>query len=117
MFRPQFALFGLTVALLFSACKEHQSPSTPPTQQIQISVTSDGFVASSSNVKVGEPVTLLVTRKVEKTCATDIVIKDYGVKQALPKDEVVKVTFTPDKPGPIRYACAMDMVSGQLIAE
>ena len=29
----------------------------------------------------------------------------------------VSVTFTPTAPGPIRYACAMDMVAGELVAE
>jgi plastocyanin domain-containing protein len=106
---------GLALSLLTSACKK--GAEAPPSQHIAISVTEDGFVASGSKIKVGEPVTLVVTRKVDRTCATDIVIKDYGVKQALPKDEAVTLTFTPTKPGPIRYACAMDMVAGELVAE
>lgn len=93
------------------------APAGSVQSRIRIDVTSDGFVASGQRVKVGEPVTLVVTRKVDRTCATDIVIKDYGVQKALPQDQAVEVTFTPTKPGPIRYACAMDMVAGQLVAE
>lgn len=84
---------------------------------LELAVTSDGFVPARAKVKVGEPVTLFVTRKVQNTCATDIVIKDYGVNQPLPEGQRVQVTLTPKKPGPIRYACAMDMVSGELVAE
>jgi plastocyanin len=84
---------------------------------LEIAVTSDGFVPARAKVKVGEPVTLVVTRKVERTCATDLVIKDYGVNKPLPQGQPVQVTFTPKKPGPIRYACAMDMVAGELVAE
>ena len=84
---------------------------------LEISVTSDGFVPAQAKVKVGEPVTLRVTRKVSNTCATDIVIKDYGINQPLPEGQRVELTITPKKPGPIRYACAMDMVAGELLAE
>jgi plastocyanin domain-containing protein len=84
---------------------------------LEITVTNDGFVPARAKVKVGEPVTLAVTRKVENTCATEIVIKDYDIDRPLPQGQRVEVTLTPKKAGPIRYACAMDMVSGELVAE
>jgi plastocyanin domain-containing protein len=84
---------------------------------ISMAVTVDGFVPSKTRVKVGEPVTLVVTRKIERTCATDIVIKEFGVNSALPRDKPVEVTFTPTKAGPIHYSCAMGMVFGELVAE
>lgn len=87
------------------------------THPLDIAVTSEGFVPARARVKVGEPVTLAVTRTVERTCATEIVIKEYGINKPLPHGQRVDVTFTPTKPGPIRYACAMDMVAGVLVAE
>jgi plastocyanin domain-containing protein len=89
----------------------------PASNRIEMAVTADGFVPAAAKVKVGEPVTLVVTRKVERTCATDIVIKDYGINRPLPQNQAVEVTFTPTKAGAIRYACAMDMIAGQLTAE
>jgi plastocyanin domain-containing protein len=86
-------------------------------QVVRIEVTGEGFVPARAAVKAGQPVTLVVTRKTERTCATQIVIKDYGVDRALPVGQAVEVTFTPKKTGPIRYACAMDMVAGELVAE
>jgi plastocyanin domain-containing protein len=90
---------------------------TPGAQRVQIAVTADGFVPELTKIKVDEPVTLLVTRTVERTCATEIVIKEYGINKPLPLNETVEVTFTPKKPGKIRFACAMDMIAGELVAE
>lgn len=85
------------------------------TARIDVAVTSDGFVvANAPSLKAGQPVTLVVTRSVEKTCATDIVLKEFGISQPLPLNTPVEVTFTPKKAGPVRFACAMDMIAGTL---
>jgi plastocyanin domain-containing protein len=86
-------------------------------QVVEIAVTGQGFVPAAAKVKAGRPVKLVVTRKTERTCATEIVIKDYGVNQPLPLDRPVDVTFTPKKAGPVRYACGMDMIAGVLTVE
>jgi plastocyanin domain-containing protein len=87
------------------------------TPLIQLSVTSEGFVPAEVKVKAGQPVKLVVTRQVERTCATDIVIKDFGIKKALPLQQPVEVDFTPAKTGKVRFACAMDMIAGVIIVE
>jgi plastocyanin len=86
-------------------------------QVVAIEVTGQGFAPARATVKAGRPVTLVVTRKTERTCATDIVVKDYGVNQPLPLGQAVEVTFTPKKAGPVRYACGMDMIAGVLNVE
>lgn len=100
-----------------SATEATAQPSRASAQRIDVAVTADGFVPARLRVKVGQPVTLVVTRRVERTCATDLVIKEYGIKQALPQGQAVEVTFTPAKPGIIRFACAMDMIAGELVAD
>ncbi len=84
---------------------------------IEMAVTSDGFVPAEVKVKKGEKVRLVVTRKVEKTCATEIVVKDYGISQPLPLNKAVTVELTPTKTGTVRYACGMDMIAGALVVE
>lgn len=86
-------------------------------QVVEIAVTSQGFVPAAAKVKAGRPVKLVVTRKTDRTCATEIVIKDYGVNQPLPLNQPVEVTLTPKKAGPVRYACGMDMIAGVLTVE
>jgi plastocyanin domain-containing protein len=82
-----------------------------------MSVTAEGFVPAEVKVKAGQPVKLVITRQVERTCATDIVIKDFGIQKALPLHQAVEVDFTPQKTGKVRYACAMDMIAGVIVVE
>ncbi len=84
---------------------------------VEIAVTSDGFTPADVKVKSGETVKLVVTRKTERTCAKEIVIRDFGVNQPLPLDRSVTVEITPRKPGKVRYACAMDMIAGTITVE
>ncbi|HET9955143.1 MAG TPA: cupredoxin domain-containing protein [Polyangiaceae bacterium] len=132
--RAHFALPAVALACLgaLAACNRNdnkttaQSESTAAQQPaivthdssrpLELTVTSDGFVPAQVKVEAGKPLTLWVTRKADPTCATEIVIKDYGINKPLPLNERVEVVFTP-KPGKIRYACAMDMIAGELIAQ
>lgn len=110
-----------TLALMTTLASICGSKGTAPLanreQRIVITVTKNGFEPASVRLKLGQPVRLVVTRKVERTCATDIVVKEYGIKEPLPLNKPVEVRFTPRKPGAIRYACAMDMIAGSLIVQ
>jgi plastocyanin domain-containing protein len=87
-------------------------------QVIELAVTPDGFVPTPVKVKAGQPVELRITRKTDKTCATEIVVKEHGINQKLPLDQTVAVSFTPTKTGELKYGCAMDqMIAGVLIVE
>jgi plastocyanin domain-containing protein len=86
-------------------------------QVVKLTVTEDGFVPEVVTVKAGAPVQLVVTRTVEVTCATEIVMKDFGVNQPLPLNKPVTVTVTPKAAGAYRFACAMDMIAGTLKVE
>lgn len=108
------AMVMLLTGMSVLACA---APSAKREQRIAITVTENGFEPASVHLKAGQPVRLVVTRKVERTCATDIVIAAYGIKKPLPLNKPVQVRFTPRKPGAIRYACAMDMIAGSLIVE
>ena len=90
----------------------------PKGQTVAMAVTENGFEPASVKVKKGEPVTLLITRKTEKTCATEIVIDEHKVNAKLPLNKEVKVTFTPVKTGELKYGCAMNkMIGGVLRVE
>ena len=90
------------------------TPSVTDAQVVEITVTSKGFEPSSVTVKNGKPVKLVVTRKTERTCATEIVMKDFGVNQPLPLEKPVTVVVTPKGPGQYRFACGMNMIAGTL---
>ncbi|MBJ6764541.1 cupredoxin domain-containing protein [Myxococcaceae bacterium JPH2] len=136
------AALPLIVAAPALACEEHAAPSAPASQgehgahsahgttaptkkpatsaptsksgvhTVELTVTPKGFEPANVKVKAGQPVRLVVTRKTDKTCATEIVVADLGINQPLPLDTPVTVEFTPSESGTLRYACAMDHISG-----
>jgi plastocyanin domain-containing protein len=116
------AMPGLALAQHDHAGHEHgatnaKAVAAPAAGAIEIAVTGDGFVPAKIAVKKGQKVKLVVTRKVERTCATEIVIKEAGINQKLPLNQAVTVEFTPQKSGTLKYACAMDMISGVLVVD
>jgi len=86
-------------------------------QTVQMTVTDDGYVPARIEARKGVPLTLVITRKTDRTCATELVVKEYGINQPLPLGKPVTVTFTPTRSGQVKYACAMDMISGTLVVQ
>lgn len=86
-------------------------------QTVKLVVSDRGFVPAQITVKKGVPVTLLVTREVEATCATELVIEGEGIHKELPLHQEVAITFTPDKKGDLKYTCPMDMITGSIRVE
>lgn len=85
--------------------------------RVVVEVTQEGFVPKQIAAKVGRPITLVVTRKTDATCAKQIVFGDLGVEKELPMNEAVEVTVTPQRQGELRFACGMDMIAGTLLVE
>jgi plastocyanin domain-containing protein len=112
---PRLAVLPLA-ALLAAAAAPASAGEKPKPQVVKLAVTQDGFAPEKVTVKAGQPVKLVVTRQVERTCATEIVMKDFGVSQPLPLGKPVEVTVTPRKAGAYRFACGMDMIGGTLEA-
>ena len=135
MLMGALAALTLFAALPAAACAEHAKqgehakhegtaktapaakPAAAPADKngvrtVELTVTSKGFEPANVKVKAGHPVRLVVTRKTDKTCATEIVLADLGINQPLPLETPVTVEFTPSESGTLRYACAMDHISG-----
>jgi plastocyanin domain-containing protein len=115
--RPMVVVALLIVGFATIAMAKGKPAGKSQEQMFAIEVTKDGFVPAEIKVKAGKPVKLVVTRKVERTCATEIVIKDQGINKPLPLNQPVEVTFTPSKAGKLRYACGMDMIAGVILVE
>ena len=95
-------------------------PSAPalaaPARSVAVKVTNE-FRPAEIRVKKGEKVDLVFTRTTDRTCATEVVMKDLGVNKALPLNRPVTVSLQQAKPGRHRFACAMDMIAGTLVVE
>jgi plastocyanin domain-containing protein len=105
----------LAAVLLLSSAGSALAAPVPRT--VQMTVTKEGFVPAEVKVRKGEPLKLVITRKVQRTCATEVVIEGTGIKKDLPLDQAVEIEFTPGKAGKIKYACAMGMIGGVLVVE
>jgi len=96
--------------------KPAPAPATAPAgKTIEMSVTDKGFEPAVVKVKKGEPVTLVITRKTDKTCATEIVIDEEKISTKLPLNKAVTVSFTPKKAGDMKYGCAMGKMIGGVL--
>lgn len=90
----------------------------PLDNRVELTVTELGFVPPAVRVHAGRPVTLVVTRTTDNTCATELVVPDAGLRVALPLHTPVTVRFVPPASGTLRYGCGMQMmVSGVLVVE
>lgn len=89
----------------------------PAARNIEMKVTDRGFEPNRIEVKKGEPLHLVVTRKTDATCAKELVIQDQDLRQELPLNTPVAFDFTPNKTGEMTYACGMGMISGTLIVQ
>ena len=84
-------------------------------RRIDISVTEMGFSPDKIAVKKDEAVSLVFTRKTDKTCAKDVVIQvsdKEKIQKTLPLNTPITVATKFVKAGDVRFACGMNMVSG-----
>jgi plastocyanin domain-containing protein len=111
----------LLAAFLVAGCAGQKKADTGAesgaSEPIALSVTTNGFEPNQVRVKAGQPVTLAVTRKTDQTCATELVLKEYGINQKLPLNETVTIQFTPTQAGQLTYACGMNMFKGTIVVE
>jgi hypothetical protein len=82
---------------------------------VEMTVTQDGFVPAKVKALKGEKLRLVVTRKTDRTCATEIVIPNYKINSKLPLNKPVTVELTPKASGEITYACGMNMITGVIL--
>lgn len=108
---------SVVVAILFAAVGLIAAAPASQPRTVVLSVTKEGFVPAEVKVRKGEPLKLVITRTVERTCATEIVLAGTGIRRDLPLNQPVEITLTPDKAGTMKYACAMGMVGGVLLVE
>ena len=86
-------------------------------QIINLVVTENGFEPGRLVVKPNTHVVLKITRKTDSTCATEIVIKEKKINKKLPLDKEVTVDLGKLKVGEIKFACAMNMIMGEIIVK
>lgn len=113
----------LAIAILFViifAAAFALSPATearPRVQQFTIKVSKRGFEPVTLKLRRGVPARITFLRTTDNTCAKEIVLRDFSIRKALPLNQPVVVTLTPDKKGEFDFTCGMNMMRGKLIVQ
>ena len=109
------AVLGLSLAAGSAAAAEaKKGGDAAKPRTVNVTVTKAGFVPSKIPAKKGEVLNLVVTRKVDGTCATEIVQKEQGVNAPLPLGQPVTVTLTAPADGKLQFGCAHGHITGEI---
>src|SRR5688572_16878341 len=128
MRNPSVAALLLSGLAAASACRKETPPAPPAAAKaeppaapsaglpktpapvkgrVEVVVNDEGFVPSRIPAKAGQPIVLAITRKTERTCATEILFAGQEGKTELPLNKTVEVAYTPKASGSIKFGCAM----------
>jgi plastocyanin domain-containing protein len=123
------AIIGIScLALTLLGCSaSEQEPvtSTIPPPKVEapfgdaqkLTVTVDnGFSPATLEVKAGQPVEITFDTK-KRSCATEVIFDELGIKEPLNDGKASVVKFTPSKAGTYAYACPMKMMKGEIVAK
>ena len=113
----RWIVLWIGLAALAAGCGRQGPHTETSAMRVAIAVTDSGFVPASAVVRAGEPVTVVVTRQTDQTCAKEIVFPGQNIRKALPLGQPVEITLTPSAKGDVPYTCGMSMLSGKLVAE
>lgn len=100
----------LIISLLLSGFAMAKEPSK--IQTVDLAVTDNGFEPKIVHVKPRSSVTLMITRKTDSTCATQIQVPSKNIKKDLPLNKTVSVELGKLEKGEIRFGCGMEMMVG-----
>jgi len=109
-------ILTVCVAAAAAGCaREGAKESAGGPARFAIAVNDTGFAPGTITIPAGRPVTLVVTRNSDQTCAKEIVFPDQKIRKQLPLNEAVEITLPSSPPGEIAYECGMEMVFGKVV--
>jgi plastocyanin domain-containing protein len=98
-----------------SGCAKKTEAAPASTGPVAITVDGDGFKPSSITFKKGAPGTLIFTRTVDDTCATEVVFPQLNIKKDLPKNTPVTITVPTDTAQKLTFQCGMGMYKSSVV--
>lgn len=105
------------VALVSAGCAREAKQSASGPARFNLAVTDSGFTPNAITIPAGTPVTLVVTRTTDQTCAKEIVFPQQGIRKPLPLNEAVEIALPASSKGEIPYVCGMDMIRGTVLVQ
>jgi plastocyanin domain-containing protein len=105
------------LALGLGGCSGGAGGAGSANSEVTVAVTDAGFVPAEVTVPKGKPVTLVMTRKTDQTCATEVVFASLNQRYALPLNQAVRIPLPTNEARTLDYACGMNMISGKIIVQ
>ena len=107
------AFLLLATLALVAGCDAKQASNNV----VRVAVTDDGFVPAVVTLPKGGGSTLVITRKVDGTCATEAVFAATGKSYPLPLNQDVRIPIATAKAETLEYACGMGMYHGKVVIQ
>jgi plastocyanin domain-containing protein len=92
---------------------------TKGAEKLEVAVTDKGFEPDKLQVRKGQLVEIVFTRKTDQTCIKEVVL-DTGagkIQKPLPLNKPVAIKTTFAKAGDLKYACNMNMFTGTITVQ
>jgi plastocyanin domain-containing protein len=109
----------LSLLALVSLAAANAGCGTAESREVHVTITDNGFEPKDVTIRNPSSTVLVMTRKTERTCATEAIFRETGRKYDLPLNQPVRIDLSGIQPGhTLHYACGMDMLKGTVtIAE
>src|SRR5437773_3629606 len=114
--RPALILLALFAVAATAGCNQQQKSAAGP-REVQLAVTDAGFEPARAEVPRGQAFTLVITRKTDQTCATEILIPALNERRSLPLNQAVRIDVPNGIADTLSYACGMHMFGGTIAAK
>jgi len=88
-----------------------------PDDTFKVAVTEKGFMPQEIQYKTGKPLKLSFVRVSDKSCGSEVVFEQLGIRKKLPFGEPVIVEIPTEKEGVINFTCGMKMLKGKIIIQ
>lgn len=83
-----------------------------------IEITAAGYNPPSINVPANKAFKVTFIRRDDKTCGTEVIFPDLGIRKLLPLNQPVTIDIPPQPAGKeINFTCPMNMLKGQATAQ
>jgi cobalt-zinc-cadmium efflux system membrane fusion protein len=95
-----------------------QAPEAAPAagaHVVDLAVDASGFTPARVSVPANTPIRLRITRTVEETCATEVLIPSLKVTRPLPVGRAVVIDLPAQPAGTLEFMCGMKMLKGALV--
>jgi Cu+-exporting ATPase len=90
------------------------APASGAHEQEATVVVSGGYDPEVVVAKKGVPLTLVFDRREASPCSDEVVIPEFGVRQALAPNAKTSIRVVPKRTGEFPFACGMNMLHGTL---